>query len=557
MNDILKAALWYASKGFSVIPIRAGEKKPHIKWEPYQHQRATDAEIRNWWQKWPDANVGVVTGQVSGIDVIDVDSEAGKAALDEFMPDTIVAPACRTPSGGWHFYFAHRPGLVNRARVLTDCDVRTCGGYVVAPPSQNGNGRTYTWIPRLKINEVAPPAMPDFLHDILSQGGPPPSGPPHCSNNNSTNTRGEALEGTVTKPQQSVTNHNIRFEQGQRDEALFSLAYHLAKGGMPEANIRYCVNFVASNCSPPFPEKEVEAKIQSALKRAKTRGVNLTEAIRAWVSVTWGNISVTECVQSVTNRNIGPEDRAKVRVILGRLVKEGILERVPDKNGWFRKVDAECDAVDFLSASPDPVKLWLPCDLNQKVEILPGNIIVVAGSPNAGKTALLLNIVRRNMADYEVNYFNSEMGAGELRKRLMAFDDILLKDWRFKAWERSSNFADVIRSGEGKLNIIDFLEISDNFYQVSGMLTEIHKRLKGAVAVVALQKNRGADLGLGGARSLEKPRLYLSMDSGVLKIQKAKNWASAENPNGMQYTFKLVGGHKFVKVRDWHRPDPS
>jgi hypothetical protein len=186
-SRILKAALWYMQQGYSVIPVRP-DKKPMIRWEPYQHQRANDAEIRGWWQKWPDANVGIVTGAISGIDVIDVDSEAGKAALDEFWPDSLVAPTCRTPSGGWHHYFEYKPGLVNRARVLTDCDVRTTGGYVVAPPSRNGEGKTYSWVEGCKINEIPPPVMPDFLHEILSQGGPPQSGTPACGIKNKKNT---------------------------------------------------------------------------------------------------------------------------------------------------------------------------------------------------------------------------------------------------------------------------------------------------------------------------------------------------------------------------------
>jgi hypothetical protein len=438
---------------------------------------------------------------------------------------------------------------VNRARVITDTDVRTCGGYAVAPPSKNGKG-SYTWLPGLKINEIDPPAMPDFLHDILSQGAP--HGAPPC-NITLTSSRGVP---NASGDFQRLPLTSGDFQEGERDQALFHLANCLFKGGMPEENIVKYLLFFAKNCTPPFPEKEVFLKFESAKKRIESGEINIAQEVRDFVVTSSGFFLTSDVFQRLPVTSNRRERKAVVLELL-KLCKKGEIERHPTKNGCYRKIEGDCDAVDFLSASPDPVKLWLPCGLNEKVEILPGNIIVVAGSPNAGKTALLLNIVRRNMADYEVNYFNSEMGAGELRNRLTAFDDILLKDWHFKAWERSSNFADVIRSGEGKLNIIDFLEISDNFYQVSGMLTEIHKRLKGAVAIVALQKNKGADLGLGGARSLEKPRLYLSMDSGVLKIQKAKNWASAENPNGMQYTFKLVGGHRFVKVRDWHRPDPS
>jgi hypothetical protein len=145
------------------------------------------------------------------------------------------------------------------------------------------------------------------------------------------------------------------------------------------------------------------------------------------------------------------------------------------------------------------------------------------------------------------------MGSGELKKRLSKFDDIILRDWKFKAYERAGQFQDVIKSGEGKINIIDFLEIYENFYEISKPLAGIHKKLNGAIAIVALQKNPGCDRGLGGYRTLEKPRLALSIDSGLLKIVKAKNWRTGENPNGKQHKFKLVGGCNLISQGDWFK----
>ena len=104
-----------------------------------------------------------------------------------------------------------------------------------------------------------------------------------------------------------------------------------------------------------------------------------------------------------------------------------------------------------------------------------------------------------------------------MKKRLTKFDDIVLSDWCFYPMERNENFADVIQPGKGKINIIDFLELYDNFYEISGKLADIHKKLNGAIAIVALQKNPGNDFGLGGYRSLEKPRLALAVSPGILK----------------------------------------
>jgi hypothetical protein len=385
-----------------------------------------------------------------------------------------------------------------------------------------------------------------MLFDTLKQGCSERA----CSSNsfnNAVTSRGEATQHN--KKQQCATNRNITFEEPGRDETLFHLANHLVKGGMPVESIRKYMEFYGRHCKPPFPEKEILVKIESALKRAKNRGRNLTQDIRDWISVTSGNFSATFLYNE--QQIVTSEDKAKVRTILSRLVKEGIIERSSTQAGNYRKIEGECEEMDFLNGDTKTVPIWLPFGLNDMVQIMPGNIILVAGSPNAGKTALLLNIIRNNMNKFKVHYFNSEMGSGELNKRLSKFDNIDLQDWKFKAYERAGQFQDVIKSGEGNINVIDFLEIYEDFYAISKPLAEIHKKLMGAVAIVALQKNPGCDTGLGGYRTLEKPRLALSVDSGVLKIVKAKNWRTGENPNGKQIGFKLVKGCNLLQQGDW------
>ncbi len=184
----------------------------------------------------------------------------------------------------------------------------------------------------------------------------------------------------------------------------------------------------------------------------------------------------------------------------------------------------------------------------------PGNIIVVAGSPDSGKTAFLLNVIKLNQYDFSIYYQSSEMGRDELQNRLLNFDGIGLDDWNFTAEERSSNFADVIRPN--CINIIDYMELSGDFYMVAEYLRQIHDKLDGGIAIVALQKDPKAPQGRGGTFGLEKPRLYLNMDSGKTVIKKAKNWTHPEqNPNGLTLNYKIVGGCKFIITNDWHTED--
>jgi len=175
--------------------------------------------------------------------------------------------------------------------------------------------------------------------------------------------------------------------------------------------------------------------------------------------------------------------------------------------------------------------------------------VVVAGSPDSGKTAWLLNLIKLNQDKWNIYYQSSEMGETELATRLEQFTDMDLNDWKFIAEERSSHFADVIRPDD--INIIDYMELTDNVWMVAEYLREIHDKLNNGIAIVALQKKRNADLGRGGEFSLEKPRLYLSMDTGKMTIQKAKNWATMENPNRKFIKFKIVKGCQFHITEDW------
>ncbi|MDY6839782.1 MAG: hypothetical protein SWH78_17630 [Thermodesulfobacteriota bacterium] len=250
------------------------------------------------------------------------------------------------------------------------------------------------------------------------------------------------------------------------------------------------------------------------------------------------------------------KDRRKVSTILGRLVKEGILEKDPNRYGWYRRVDDDAETIDFMNAKTDPFPIKWPFEIEDLVEVMPGNVIVIAGEVESGKTGFLLNVAKLNIKTHDIHFFSSEMGGSELRKRLKKFDDMVLSDWKpLKVKARGGEFHDVIKPDA--LNIIDFLELHDEFYKVGAYLKKIHDKLNKGIAIVAIQKNPGRDEGLGGQRSMEVTRLYLSMSKeypgGRLKIVKGKNWATDKNPNGLSIKYKVYQGCKFAPQGDWYR----
>jgi hypothetical protein len=533
---LLQAALSYLNRGYSIIPVNPSlkeefEKQPYIPWTEFQSRRPSEKEIRGWWTRWPKAMIGVVTGKISNLLSVDADTEQAIEKANELIPDSLEIPIVNTPRRGKHYHFSYHDGIRNSNDGLLH--VRGEGGFIILPPSKREDGREYSWTNGIDLFNLPPPEPPGTLINYLKElalGG---------------YKRG-AQDGHA-RARMSTPEHEM-FEYGRRDEDLFHTANCLVKGGMPQSEIEQVLERLIISWGEDSNLKWVRTKVESAMKRAERRERNFAEDVRKWVMSMDGHFSVTE--YHAEARLSTREDKHAVTECLRRMVAEGIIEKYGEKRGVYRRVEKECNDIDFLRASNETIDLHWPFAIEQYFRTLPKNIVVVAGDPDAGKTAFLLNFTRRNMARHKIHYFSSEMGSNEFRERLSKFD-LPLEKWSFDAKERSSNFADVIHPNE--INIIDYLEITKDFYLVAGMIKEIFDKLKTGVAVIALQKNKGNDYGLGGMRGLEKARLYLTMEPGKAKIMKAKNWATSVNPNGMELSFKLVQGCSFVVEKDWSK----
>jgi hypothetical protein len=162
------AALAYARWGFRVLPLHhpvqtrsrsqsggvgcscgdpgCGPVGKHPRTRNGLHDATRDpAQVASWWRRWPEANIGLVTGELA--DVLDVDGSAGRAALRRWAAQHdlhLDGPLVRSGSG-WHYYLT-ATGSGNRAGLLEQVDWRGRGGYVVAPPSLHANGTRYRWL---------------------------------------------------------------------------------------------------------------------------------------------------------------------------------------------------------------------------------------------------------------------------------------------------------------------------------------------------------------------------------------------------------------------------
>ena len=177
----------YASRGWPVFPcytpthVGCSCCRPNCS-SPGKHPRTTSglrdattdpSVVASWWRRWPNANVGIVTGRPSGLVVIDIDPRHG--GIDSMQQlvrqhgPLPPGPRVRTGSGGWHLIYAQPDREVHNSvnRVGAGIDVRGTGGYVIAPPSLHSAGDRYVW-----TREGDPLPMPEWLDRLVDRPAP-------------------------------------------------------------------------------------------------------------------------------------------------------------------------------------------------------------------------------------------------------------------------------------------------------------------------------------------------------------------------------------------------
>jgi len=151
LNKIQLFATSYIKKGFSVIPIGINKRPLIPSWKKYQETRATEAELLGWLKQYPEMQLGIITGKISGLVVVDVDDYKDGFGMKIKLAETRMV---KTGSGGTHYYYKYpKEGISNSADAVEKWDVRGEGGYVVAPPSRNEKG-DYAFLNKLEMAEL-------------------------------------------------------------------------------------------------------------------------------------------------------------------------------------------------------------------------------------------------------------------------------------------------------------------------------------------------------------------------------------------------------------------
>ena len=270
--SLAQAAAAYAAAGVPVFPCVPGTKRPLTR-HGFTEASTDPQRVAQWWQRWPEANIGVPTGWPNGFDVLDIDvhrSGSGFPALRRARQAGLVdgcAALIRSPSSGVHLYFpgAEDRGQASWALARAHVDFRGVGGYVIGPPSQvltaDGRRRGYAL---LATGRDPRPLDARALRRLFA----PAPRRPRVARSGVDRSGGSGQRLAAWLALQA---------EGNRNRALYWAACRQAEAGVSEDEARHVLGAAAARTG--LGEREIEATLASAFRTLGRRPAQTSDAV--------------------------------------------------------------------------------------------------------------------------------------------------------------------------------------------------------------------------------------------------------------------------------------
>lgn len=265
----------YTNRGWVLLPIRKGEKKATHTWKALQTDPEAAQKSAEFFRQPRDLNVAVMTGQTSGVFVVDVDPHHMKqdpqVFVDSLLAHSPTSMIARTPRGGWHLYYRYPEGQFvgqSSGGLPEGVDVRGQGGYALVAPSvvhyEDGSSGTYTW-------------------DVFDEPGTASSQLLSLLRQPSANAEIMAADDLEEKLTRILSGD---FTQGAHNNELFWAAGYLRSKGLPEGTIVSLLVDADSRDVTPQGAEQVKATCRSVFGHAAQKDSVLGPADGFLTSIT-------------------------------------------------------------------------------------------------------------------------------------------------------------------------------------------------------------------------------------------------------------------------------
>lgn len=254
-SELHKAAAGYAQRGLAVFPLSPKTKMPLKGSKGFKEATTNLDQIHQWWALTPNANIGIATGGISGIFVLDIDvddEKDGEASLRALETEYCQLPHSVeqiTGGGGRQIIFEQSADITtstNAGQLGEGLDIRGDGGYIVVPPSIHPNGKRYEWSVD-SANIFA--SIPHWLLELTTK----------------------PKEGEAYKSPQEWCEIAQGVTKGQRNATLAQIAGKLFRHLPAHMAAELCAAWNEYRCQPPLDRREFQTVIRSIASRELKR----------------------------------------------------------------------------------------------------------------------------------------------------------------------------------------------------------------------------------------------------------------------------------------------
>lgn len=253
LPDVWRHAIAYAKQKWSVFPCNG---KVPLTPQGYKNGSTDLNQILEWSRSYPDANVAIATGDISGFMVVDADDPSAVQTLkeQELVTKTVVSKTGR----GYHYFYRIPDGIsvASRTGILPKVDIRSNGGYIIAPPSLHPSGRRYEFVVSPKETQIS--QIPPKLLDLILNG------------NKTSSSEPAGQSSQVIDELRDISKGGIQEHDG-RNQAATRLYGYLLRHYVDPFIATSLIDIWNRTNSPPLADRELQKIVESVSGRELNR----------------------------------------------------------------------------------------------------------------------------------------------------------------------------------------------------------------------------------------------------------------------------------------------